>query len=66
MKTTVKLTPSKSITVEPCKAGGVLATISFEMFGVKTSEPIHLTPDQVGALLFGMEQAAEASAQRQA
>lgn len=65
MKTTIKLTPTKSLTVEPCKAGGILATVSFSMFGVTSSEAMHLTPDQCGALLFGVEQALETSDQRQ-
>lgn len=60
MKTTIKLTPSKSLTVEPCiKGAGIIATLNLEMFGIKTSESMHLTPDQCGALLFGVEQALE-------
>lgn len=58
MKSTIKITPSKSITVEPCiKGTGIIATISLEMLGIKTQESVHLTPDQCGALLFGIEQA---------
>lgn len=58
MKTTIKLPGAKSLTVEPCaKRGGVIATIAFEMFGIKSSESMHLTPDQCGALIFGLEQA---------
>lgn len=58
MKTTIKLTPGKSLTVEPCaKRGGVIATLGLELFGIKTSEAVHLTPDQCGALIFGLEQA---------
>lgn len=58
MKTTIKLTAGKSLTVEPCtKRGGVIATIAFEMFGIKSSESMHLTPDQCGALIFGLEEA---------
>lgn len=60
MKTTVKLSPSKSITVEPAGKhcdGGIIATLNFEVFGIKSSEAMTMTPDQCGALLFGMEQA---------
>lgn len=58
MKTTIKLSTSKSLTVEPCaKRGGVIATVAFEMFGIKSSEAMHLTPDQIGVLMFGLEQA---------
>lgn len=58
MKTTIKLSTSKSLTVEPCaKRGGVIATIAFEMFGIKSTEAMHLTPDQIGVLMFGLEQA---------
>lgn len=58
MKTTIKLGASKSLTVEPCaKRGGVIATLALEMFGIKTSEAVHLSPDQCGALIFGLEQA---------
>jgi hypothetical protein len=58
MKTTIKLAGAKSLTVEPCtKRGGILATFAFEMFGIKSSESIHLTSDQCGALIFGLESA---------
>lgn len=58
MKTTIKLGASKSLTVEPCaRLGGVLATVNMNVFGVSMSEAIHLTPDQCGALIFGLEQA---------
>lgn len=60
MKTTVKLSPSKSITVEPAGKncnGGIIATLNFEMFGIKSSEAMIMTPDQCGALLFGIEHA---------
>lgn len=59
MKTTIKLPGAKSLTVEPSThaQGGVIATIAFEMFGIKSSESIHLTPDQCGTLIFGLEQA---------
>lgn len=58
MKTTIKLGASKSLTVEPCaKLGGVIATLNFSMFGHRNSTAMHLTPDQCGVLMFGLEQA---------
>lgn len=61
MKTTIKLSGNKSLTVEPSGLGqgGVKATIAFEMFGIKSSEALHLTQDQCGALLFALETAAD-------
>jgi hypothetical protein len=58
MKTTIKLGAGKSLTVEPYALGpGVRATIGFELFGVKQTQCINLTPDQCGALIFGLEAA---------
>jgi hypothetical protein len=59
VKTTIKLTTSNSITVEPCKAGGVLATLKFHIFGVPQAETILLTPDQAAVLAAGLEHALE-------
>lgn len=57
MKTTVKVTAAQSIVVEPCKVGGVFLNVNSggEVF------PLLLTQDQCGALLFAIEQAAEAA-----
>lgn len=54
MKTTIKLTTQKSIVVDTSKVGKVVLITS------PHSEPLFLTIDQVGALIFGLEQAAEA------
>lgn len=61
MKTTVKLSPTRAMCAYPCKAGGVVLEITDRAGGAASTEAIHLTTDQVGALLFGIEQAAEAA-----
>lgn len=58
MRTTVKLTQTIRATVSPTKAGGVL----LELGGDEHPVTFHLTPDQCGALIFGMEQALETAA----
>lgn len=63
VKTTIKLSASKSVEIEPCKRGGVIVTLS--MFRVVIGEPMHLTPDQCGELIFGLEQAINANDQQQ-
>ena len=62
MKTTIKLTPLSAMTIAPCKGpqGGVIIEIENKLRAEQLTT-MHLTPDQVGAMLFGMEQAAEAS-----
>lgn len=62
MKTTVKLGLSKAITVQPEGAG---LRIDLCLFG-QPAHTEHLTADQVGALMFGMEQALEVQASRAA
>lgn len=54
MKTTIKISALNAITVQPWDKvpGGVI--LSANLGGVL----LHLTPDQAGALLFGLEQAA--------
>ncbi len=54
MKTTIKLTTQKSIVVDTSKVGKVMLMTS------PHCEPLFLTLDQAGALIFGLEQAAEA------
>lgn len=62
MKTTIKLTPASAMTIAPCKGpqGGVIVEICNKLRAEQLTT-FHLTPDQVGAVLFGLEQAAEAS-----
>lgn len=55
MKSTIKITRQSSITVEPTAAG-----VKLGIHGLKeTVAVIELTADQVGALLFAIEAAAE-------
>ena len=63
MKTTIKLDAHRAIVVQP-QAGGAVS-ISFIVGAVPTLSRT-LTPDQCGVLLFGLEQAAEASEVRRA
>ena len=58
VKTTIKLTASKRLEIQPCKrTGGVLVEL-VEGLVYKSSEAIHLTADQVGAMIVGLEMAA--------
>lgn len=57
MKTTVKLDNLKDVVIEP-QGSGVRLTIRMSRIPMGD---LTLTPDQVGAVLFGMEQAAEAA-----
>jgi hypothetical protein len=59
MKTTIKLTPTMRLVVQPAaKVGGISLEFTHGTT-TTTSEAWHLTPDQAGALIFGMEQALE-------
>lgn len=63
MKTTIKVGPEKSISVEPMRhAGGLYFELRCGMDG----KPFCLTPDQAGALIFGIEQALDAIETREA
>ena len=53
MKTTIAITKEKRMAVYPNKVGGVTLETGIH------NEPLCLTLDQVGALIFGLEQAAE-------
>ncbi|WP_295375605.1 hypothetical protein [uncultured Pseudacidovorax sp.] len=57
MKTTVKLDNLKDVVIEP-QGSGVRLTIRMSRIPLGD---LTLTADQVGAVLFGMEQAAEAA-----
>ncbi len=59
MKTTIKLGHGYSLAVMPCKTGGLILEIT-PVPTVTNALTFHLTPDQAGALIFGLEQAAEA------
>jgi hypothetical protein len=59
MKTTIKLSPYKRITVEPNKAGQINLEVICGMVGQVTTSELHvLTPDQAGVLCFALEVAA--------
>lgn len=60
MKTTIKLDLTKAVVIEP-EGKGVRLSI---MVGSIPAYRQSLTPDQCGAFLFALEQAAEAAAQR--
>lgn len=63
MKSTIALTPSKRIIVQPCKTGGiVLEVVHGASGGPKTTEAFHIDAGQAGCLLFGIEQAMAAQA----
>ncbi|WP_288254056.1 hypothetical protein [uncultured Hydrogenophaga sp.] len=57
MKTTIKLSAGRALVVQP-QGAGVRVDLTFG--GVVMGGDV-LTPDQAGALLFGLEQAAEAA-----
>jgi hypothetical protein len=56
MKTTIKLAGGRALVVQPAPGKGVRVDVT--LAGVAGDV---LTPDQTGALLFGLEQAAEAA-----
>lgn len=65
MKTTVKISPDKSMSVEPHPGGsGLLVSFTLRKFGMDYSESQHFTPDQWGALMFAGETALEVQAVR--
>lgn len=53
MKTTIAITKEQRLVIYPNKVGGVTLETSIH------NEPVLLTMDQVGALIFALEQAAE-------
>lgn len=59
MKTTVKLAKHQSISVSPCIFGVRIEIKTCNADGAASVDAYNLTPDQCGALLFGIEQAAE-------
>lgn len=63
MKTTIKLTTTKRLTVQPCKTGGVIVELDNPnaLHVLASHITLQLTMDQAGALIFALEQAAEAA-----
>lgn len=61
MKTTIKLSATRSIHVEPVKDGVLLTSVFTNIEGITQPHILGvLTPDQIGALIFGLEAAEEA------
>lgn len=65
MKTTIKLSPTRALTVEPCRLSDMVCLTVIEVITnsndqkmTAVHDAIFLTPDQVGALIVGLEQAA--------
>lgn len=59
MKSTIALTPSKRLVIQPCKTGGIVLETVHGLAGqAKTIEAWHIEPGQVGALLWAIEQEA--------
>ena len=58
MKTTIKHEGGKALVVQPCEKLDALE-FSVTLHGVRVGS-MTATPDQVGALIFGLEQAMEA------
>lgn len=63
MKSTIKLTTSKRLTVQPCKTGGIVIELDnpHALHALAMHTTVKLTMDQAGALMFAIEQAAEAA-----
>ncbi len=62
MKTTIKLTASKAIVINPCITGGVVFELTEKGGEAQHAlQAVSLTPDQVGALIFSLETAAQAA-----
>lgn len=59
MKSTIKITTTRAIVIQPCKTGGILLTLEDRNGQVRSAEAINLTPDQAGALVFALEAALE-------
>lgn len=67
MKTTIKIGASARVEVEPVgKTGNVALTVVAPALIGSKSDLVIMTPDQAGALIFGLEQALEAARIRRA
>lgn len=60
MKTTIKITTTRAIVVQPCKTGGILLAVEDRNGEAASIEALTLTNDQAGALVFALESAFEA------
>lgn len=62
MKTTIKLTTDREIVIQPSKVTPGHVSVIFENRASAIGQwGVTLTPDQVGALLFALESAADAA-----
>lgn len=62
MKSTIKLDRDRAVVVQPSKAADGHVSVIFENERSALGQwGLHLTLDQVGALMFALEQAAEAA-----
>lgn len=53
---TIKLSQTESIVFEPCKAGGTLATVNFEVpFLGKQSKVFNIDPGTAGLIVFALQ-----------
>ncbi|MFZ3219667.1 MAG: hypothetical protein WA174_06510 [Rhodoferax sp.] len=68
MRTTIKISREKEIVVRPSLGGGGVDLTIFPAatVGSEYLQGVALTPDQCGALIFGIEQALETMAVRNA
>ena len=58
MKSTIALTPSKRLVIQPCKTGGIVLETVHGLAGqAKTIEEFHISEPQIGALLWAIEAA---------
>ena len=62
----IKLSESERLDFEPCMAGGALATVHFEVFGLKKAKSFVLSPGDMGLIVFAMEQIATEQEKRAA
>jgi hypothetical protein len=57
MKTTIKITTTRAIVVQPCKTSGrILLTVQDRNGEAASIEALTLTNDQAGALVFALEE----------
>lgn len=62
MKSTIKLSKTRSVTVQPSKSEPGHVSVIFENTASAIGQfGVNLTPDQAGALIFALEQVCEAN-----
>lgn len=54
----IKLSQGRTLDIAPSpKVGGVVATLAFQMFGITSTESMHLTPENAWRAIVKLEQA---------